>query len=65
MSTEAPVPGEMTLLEHLDELRTRLVKVALAVVVGTTIGYALFPQLLDLLIEPYCAVVEQLSQTRE
>lgn len=55
----------MTLLEHLDELRTRLVKVAIAIVLGTTVGYAVFPQLLDLLIEPYCAVVQNLSQTRE
>lgn len=65
MATEAPVPGEMTLLQHLDELRTRLVKVAIAVVLGTAVGYAIFPQLLDLLIEPYCSVVENLSQTRE
>lgn len=65
MSTEAPVPGEMTLLEHLDELRTRLVKVAIAVVLGTVVGYLVFPQLLDLLIEPYCSVVANLSDARE
>jgi sec-independent protein translocase protein TatC len=65
VSTEAPVPGEMTLLEHLDELRTRLVKVAIAVVLGTVVGYLVFPQLLDLLIEPYCSVVANLSDARE
>lgn len=65
MTAEAPVPGEMTLLEHLAELRSRLVKVSLAVVVGTIVGYAVFPQLLDILIEPYCAVVERVSATRE
>lgn len=65
MTTQAPVPGEMTLLEHLNELRTRLVKVSIAIVLGTAVGYAVFPQLLDLLIEPYCSVVENLSDTRE
>ena len=65
MTAETPVPGEMTLLEHLEELRSRLVKVAAAVVLGTIVGYVVFPALLDLLIEPYCSVVEDLSETRE
>lgn len=65
MTADASVPGEMTLLEHLNELRSRLVKVAAAVVVGTAVGYVVFPQLLDVLIEPYCAVVEDLSEVRE
>ena len=65
MTAEAPVPGEMTLLEHLQELRSRLVKVAAAVVLGAIVGYVVFPTLLDLLIEPYCAVVQNLSTTRE
>jgi sec-independent protein translocase protein TatC len=51
----------MTLLEHLDELRSRLVRVSIAVVLGTAVGYAVFPQLLDLLIEPYCSVIQSLG----
>lgn len=65
MAAEAPLPGEMTLLEHLEELRGRLVRVAAAVVLGTVVGYVVFPTLLDLLIEPYCAVVADLSAARE
>ncbi len=65
MTAESSVPGEMTLLEHLEELRSRLVKVSAAVVLGTVVGYVVFPSLLDLLIEPYCSVVENLSDTRE
>jgi sec-independent protein translocase protein TatC len=57
MTTEAPVQVEMSLLDHLNELRTRLVKVAVAAVLGTILGYALFPQMLDVLIEPYCSVI--------
>lgn len=44
----------MTLLEHLRELRTRVFKAVIALVVGTVVGYMLFPYVLDLLIAPYC-----------
>lgn len=52
----SPVKGEMTLFEHLAELRTRLFKSALALTVGAVVGYVLFPQALDVLIAPYCDV---------
>jgi sec-independent protein translocase protein TatC len=65
MTTEAPVQDEMSLLDHLNELRTRLVKVAAAVVLGTILGYALFPQMLDVLIEPYCSVILSDNPTGE
>lgn len=53
--TPAPrAAGEMTLFEHLRELRTRLVKSMVALALGTVIGYVLFPYVLDLLIAPYC-----------
>lgn len=48
----------MSLIEHLRELRTRLVRAAIALVIGTSVGYAVFPFLLDLLIAPYCEVFE-------
>jgi sec-independent protein translocase protein TatC len=48
----------MTLIEHLRELRTRLVRAAIALAIGTAVGYAVFPYLLDLLIAPYCEVIE-------
>lgn len=55
----------MTLLEHLDELRGRLVKVSLAIVLGTIVGYAVFPQLLSVLIDPYCSIAGRVSETGE
>ena len=54
MSTDAHVPGEMTLLEHLDELRSRLVKVSLAVILGSVLAYAFFDQVSAVLTQPYC-----------
>lgn len=52
----SPSSGEMTLVEHLGELRVRLTRAAIALVLGAGVGYALFPQVLDVLIEPYCNV---------
>lgn len=67
MATEAPSPvqGDMTLLEHLNELRSRLVKVAAAVVLGTAVGYAVFPQLFELLLDPYCQVQLDIGQVQD
>ncbi|MFP4635120.1 MAG: twin-arginine translocase subunit TatC [Nitriliruptoraceae bacterium] len=48
--------GEMPLVEHLRELRTRLFRAVIALAVGTVIGYVVFPLLLDLLIAPYCDI---------
>ncbi len=47
----------MSLIEHLRELRTRMFRSVLALTVGTAIGYAVFPYLLDGLIAPYCTVL--------
>lgn len=47
----------MSLVEHLGELRTRLLRAVLALAVGTAVGYAVFPYLLDGLIAPYCTVL--------
>lgn len=45
----------MTLIEHLSELRVRLTRAALALVLGTIVGWIVFPYVLDLLLDPYCA----------
>lgn len=45
----------MPLAEHLRELRSRLSRVALALVLGGLAGYAAFPWLLESLLQPYCA----------
>ncbi len=48
----------MTLVEHLTELRDRLTRAGLALVVGTVVGYVIFPAVLDLLLVPYCSTAQ-------
>jgi sec-independent protein translocase protein TatC len=49
-----PGGGHMTLWEHLAELRSRIVKCVVAVMVGAVFGWILFGPLLDFLQRPYC-----------
>ena len=49
-----PGPGEMTLFEHLNELRSRLFKSAVAVVLGFVIGFVFRHHVFSILIRPYC-----------
>jgi sec-independent protein translocase protein TatC len=44
----------MTLVEHLGELRSRIVKSVLGLLVGATIGFALSNRALSFLVDPYC-----------
>jgi sec-independent protein translocase protein TatC len=44
----------MSLLEHLHELRSRLFRAALALVLGTIVGYIVFPYVLEILVDPFC-----------
>ena len=44
----------MPLMAHLEELRRRLLICALAVTAGAVACWFLYPQILDLLLEPYC-----------
>jgi len=46
--------GSMTLVEHLQELRYRLVLCVVAIAVGSVVGWFLFDGLIDLLLHPYC-----------
>ena len=46
--------GHMTLMEHLAELRSRLVKSVVAVAVGGVACWIFYPFILDFLLEPYC-----------
>jgi sec-independent protein translocase protein TatC len=50
--------GRMTLMEHLTELRDRLIKIVLAIAVGMVISFALYDPIFDLLIEPYQQVAD-------
>ncbi|MTV26926.1 twin-arginine translocase subunit TatC [Nitriliruptoraceae bacterium ZYF776] len=55
----------MTLVEHLAEFRTRLVRAAIALAVGAVVGYVVFPYVLEFLVEPYCAANEALNPGRD
>lgn len=47
-------PSGMTLMEHLTELRSRLMKAVVAVAIGGALGFSLYSPVLDKLVEPYC-----------
>lgn len=52
----ATVDTGMTLVEHLSELRSRLVKSLIALAIGGVIGFILYEPVLRILQEPYCAI---------
>lgn len=54
---------QMTLLEHLEELRDRLIRSAIAILVATFIAAAFTKQILTLLITPYGNKLQVLGPT--
>ncbi|MDP8971560.1 MAG: twin-arginine translocase subunit TatC [Actinomycetota bacterium] len=54
------VGEEMTLVEHLEELRSRLFKSAVAIFLGFTVGFVFRNDVLELLRTPYCQLPPQL-----
>ncbi|HET7327357.1 MAG TPA: twin-arginine translocase subunit TatC [Nocardioidaceae bacterium] len=57
--------GRMSLIEHLRELRNRLFKSVLAIIVGLVVGWIFYDQLFDLLQEPFASSVADLAEDRE
>jgi sec-independent protein translocase protein TatC len=55
--------GQMSLLEHLEELRDRLVKAAIAVFATTLIATTFTNQILELMIAPYGSRLQVLGPT--
>lgn len=49
--------GRMTIWEHIAELRTRVIRSVIAVVVGMAVGYMLYPYLIEFLKHPYCDLI--------
>ena len=49
-----PSPEAMTLIEHLAELRRRLIIVLVAVSAGAVVVYIFYPQILRFFLHPYC-----------
>ncbi len=54
--TPPPTTGEMSLIDHLTELRTRLVICAAAVAVGAFAAFFVYEPILEFLIAPYTKV---------
>ncbi len=46
--------GRMSLVEHLTELRTRIIRSVIAIAIGAVIGWFLYNPILDFILEPYC-----------
>jgi sec-independent protein translocase protein TatC len=55
-STTPPHPDQMTLFEHLGELRRRIIICIAAFVVTAIISYVVYPHVLSFLRGPYCRV---------
>jgi sec-independent protein translocase protein TatC len=52
-TAEREAPGKMTIWEHLDELRGRVIKAAIGVLVATIVAWGFRERLLALLVAPY------------
>jgi len=57
------VGEEMTLVEHLRELRTRLIRSAIAIAGGFVLGFILHDQVINLLKAPYCSLPPDVRQS--
>ncbi|MCY3889673.1 MAG: twin-arginine translocase subunit TatC [bacterium] len=55
----------MPLMGHLVELRSRLIKCILAVAAGAVACWVLYPQILDLMVQPYCDIVPEQAVVEE
>jgi sec-independent protein translocase protein TatC len=56
-----PSPTSMSLVEHLTELRYRIVVAGVAVAIGGVFGFMLYEPVLEILQEPYCQLREECS----
>lgn len=59
---EAVQGGQMTIWEHLAELRRRLLICAVAVAVGAVLAWFLYDWVIDFLQDPYCRLVDDEDQ---
>ena len=54
--------GRMPLMDHLRELRGRVVKIAIAVLAGAVVGWVFYHQIWDFMQRPYCVAVHYCQQ---
>ena len=53
---------DMSLIEHLTELRQRIVKSVIAVVVGAVVVFIFYDEVLDAIVAPYCRALEGIDE---
>lgn len=51
--------GTMTVVEHLEELRHRLIICLYAVAAGAAVGWFLYPRFIDLIRSPFCGFINE------
>ncbi len=54
--------GEMTLIEHLTELRSRIIKCVLAIAVGGGVVLIFYRRIFNIIKEPYCKALDEIDQ---
>jgi sec-independent protein translocase protein TatC len=59
---ERAADGSMTLVEHLRELRSRLLKASLGILVGLIVGFVFAGDVLKVLKKPYCNLLLEQGQ---
>ena len=62
--SEAERTGTMTVMEHLEELRRRIIIAGIAVLLGAVVGWFLYPAVLDLLRDPFCQYLRDNPEVR-
>jgi sec-independent protein translocase protein TatC len=55
--------GRMTMIEHLVELRSRIIKCAIAIAVGAVLAWLLYPWIFDILLRPYDQIAKDKTIT--
>lgn len=55
---ETKPEARMTLIEHLTELRKRLIISFIAIGIGAIVGWIFYQQIVDFLLEPYCQILD-------
>src|SRR3954466_13653425 len=53
----------MTLIEHLVELRSRIIKCAIAIALGAVLAWVLYPWIFDILLNPYDQIAKDKTIT--
>tara|TARA_B100001778_G_scaffold160120_3_gene131578 strand:+ start:10473 stop:11231 length:759 start_codon:yes stop_codon:yes gene_type:complete len=51
--------GRMKVLEHLGELRTRIIRTLIAIAFAGVAGWILYPLILDFILQPYCDTLDR------